>query len=201
MWLEVVTGSSTKWILLARSVSCCLIDCIPRKRSSSASTGSCWACMRAEYSATLSSVHYLLAEWSSDVMDWAAFRSSGGGHSLFAEPWRFSGETRGCSAAAPSRRHAQRCARLRLRGPGGAHPVAERAQLQRPSGLLAERAPSLLADWFRNPVINGQPVFDHFKNLGCQESIEVAYKLLICKSTESLFFSHFSFISRESASV
>ena len=48
LWLEVVTKSPPKQIQLERSVSCCLIDCIPRKRPSSESTGSCWACMRAE---------------------------------------------------------------------------------------------------------------------------------------------------------
>lgn len=46
--------------------------------------------------------------------------------------------------------------------------------------------PDLLAEWLKNPEIKGQPVFDHFKSLDCKESIEVAYKLLICKSVKFL---------------
>lgn len=42
--------------------------------------------------------------------------------------------------------------------------------------------PSLLSEWLQNPIIKGQHINDHFKNLGCKQSIDVAYKLLICKS-------------------
>lgn len=42
--------------------------------------------------------------------------------------------------------------------------------------------PTILAEWLQNPVLKGRPVFDHFKNLDCQQSVDVAYKLLMCKS-------------------
>jgi hypothetical protein len=55
--------------------------------------------------------------------------------------------------------------------------------------------PSLLAEWLTNPIIKGQPIFDHFKNLGCKQSIEVAYQLLICKFIEYIYYVEYLFIA------
>ena len=55
--------------------------------------------------------------------------------------------------------------------------------------------PSLLNEWFQNPVVKGKAVFDHFRDLGCKESIDVAYKLLLCECGCSMFYSHRSPLS------
>jgi len=162
--------------------------------------------MRAEYSATLSSVHYLLVEWSSDVMDWAAFRSSVVGA--------------GTSEAPPSSLRGGMAAQwrdLRLQHPLD---VTHNAVHASAFEALAERTQWLNAPSFSDPL--GYSLNVHPRSwqtgsatrssMASQSSIisktwgvKKALKWRISYSFVSLlnhyYLAIFSFISRESASV